>query len=328
MAATLEGEKLELAYGTYTERFKHLMAANFRDTFLNYYNPTETDSLMIALFGVHRFFEQQYQEMSSRFYQAYRKNETGLMAPVPYVAKTTPYASVITNMMVHGPVAIKRKEAALGVPYSEFSFVQKEQSVNHLVQEMVYKTLEAPRDNMMETMQQDPEVKRYIRKADSGACDFCHMLVSRGAVYLEKTSKFKAHGNCSCTGVAVFAKYRIPDESIEASNRWLEGRTKGAETKAGRAKINKDAVEAGLKKEVKETYIDKFGREATRTSYVDTEKGKLVKQAEKNNQMKKLDALKRKPGEDYHEPKMSDFQKQDLKSQTDKVLHEMNNIAL
>lgn len=39
---------------------------------------------------------------------------------------------------------------------------------------------------------------RFERVASGKCCAFCAMLVTRGAVYLESTVSFQAHGNCRC----------------------------------------------------------------------------------------------------------------------------------
>lgn len=36
------------------------------------------------------------------------------------------------------------------------------------------------------------------RRTGLGRCDFCRMLIGRGAVYREATADFAAHDNCSC----------------------------------------------------------------------------------------------------------------------------------
>lgn len=43
------------------------------------------------------------------------------------------------------------------------------------------------------------------RRTGLGRCDFCRMLIGRGAVYREATADFAAHDNCNCGAEPEFA---------------------------------------------------------------------------------------------------------------------------
>jgi hypothetical protein len=49
----------------------------------------------------------------------------------------------------------------------------------------------------------DPSARGWMR-VGAGECDFCSMLLSRGAVYSEATADFQAHDNCRCSAVPEF----------------------------------------------------------------------------------------------------------------------------
>lgn len=49
----------------------------------------------------------------------------------------------------------------------------------------------------------DPRARGW-RRAGSGKCGFCQMLIGRGAVYKEATAQFKSHDHCGCIGVPVW----------------------------------------------------------------------------------------------------------------------------
>lgn len=49
----------------------------------------------------------------------------------------------------------------------------------------------------------DP-VARGWQRTGSGDCDFCAMLLGRGAVYTEATADFEAHDNCNCQAEPAF----------------------------------------------------------------------------------------------------------------------------
>lgn len=50
----------------------------------------------------------------------------------------------------------------------------------------------------------DPKANGWRRVARGGTCDFCIMLVGRGAVYRQETVHFAAHGRCDCAAVPSF----------------------------------------------------------------------------------------------------------------------------
>jgi hypothetical protein len=321
MAATELGEELETSFGDFTDRFRMIMALNYGQAFMRYYNPDNSSPLIASILNLHNMFESKYQTVSERFYQAYRQSETGIFAPVPFTAAQNSPQAVITNLMIHGPQAIKQKEKVLGIDWEEFTQFQKEQSLSHVTGELVHKTLEAPRANMMDTIKKDPEVSRWIRKTNSGACKFCKMLASRGAVFKKDTVRFASHSSCGCHVAPVYKGYKIDPDHEKAAQEWLD-ENKGAENKSRRAANNAEDVRKGLKEKKVEKIVDKYGRESTRTTYVDTAKGKELKAAEDKKAQDALDSLKR-DGTDYKEVPMSDFQRKDNESQAKKVMEEM-----
>jgi hypothetical protein len=49
----------------------------------------------------------------------------------------------------------------------------------------------------------DPGARGWAREG-SGNCDFCAMLIGRGAVYTEATADFDSHDHCGCIAVPAF----------------------------------------------------------------------------------------------------------------------------
>lgn len=45
----------------------------------------------------------------------------------------------------------------------------------------------------------DPSARGWRRVGDGDSCDFCSMLLGRGAVYSEVTADFRSHDNCGCS---------------------------------------------------------------------------------------------------------------------------------
>lgn len=53
------------------------------------------------------------------------------------------------------------------------------------------------RDTIMGSSVSDPRARGW-KRTGSGDCDFCQMLIGRGAVYSERTADFRSHDNCQC----------------------------------------------------------------------------------------------------------------------------------
>lgn len=64
---------------------------------------------------------------------------------------------------------------------------------------------------------------QWARQLDSGACEFCALLASRGAVYTEESVDFPAHDHCNCTAtIAVHGRYDGDREAEEIRRMWLK----------------------------------------------------------------------------------------------------------
>lgn len=61
----------------------------------------------------------------------------------------------------------------------------------------------ADRYTIMRSSIQDPRARGWQRQG-GGDCDFCQMLIGRGAVYSVATVDFDSHDRCKCVGVPAF----------------------------------------------------------------------------------------------------------------------------
>jgi hypothetical protein len=61
----------------------------------------------------------------------------------------------------------------------------------------------ADRDTIRVSSVQDRGARGWAR-AGTGNCDFCAMLIGRGAVYTEATADFESHDHCGCVAVPEF----------------------------------------------------------------------------------------------------------------------------
>lgn len=83
------------------------------------------------------------------------------------------------------------------------------------------------RRTIMGSTYADPQATGWQRQTRIGACGFCEMLASRGAVYSEETADFAAHGvkangsggECQCTAVPAFAGQPRPVRPFTPSAR-------------------------------------------------------------------------------------------------------------
>lgn len=93
--------------------------------------------------------------------------------------------------------------------------------------------LQHGRQQVMSAAQQDREAKGWARVPEPGACSFCLMLATRGAVYksqaaMKRTSArfegggydFKVHDHCRCHVEPVFTHYEPPASVREAQRLW------------------------------------------------------------------------------------------------------------
>ena len=51
---------------------------------------------------------------------------------------------------------------------------------------------------------EDRAAKGWMRVGDGSSCEFCSMLLGRGAVYTEATADFASHDHCGCTAAPAF----------------------------------------------------------------------------------------------------------------------------
>lgn len=64
----------------------------------------------------------------------------------------------------------------------------------------------------------DPKATGWQR-VGSGECDFCEMLIGRGAVYAEASADFASHDHCNCSAVPAFGGQPRPVQPFKPSPR-------------------------------------------------------------------------------------------------------------
>lgn len=84
--------------------------------------------------------------------------------------------------------------------------VQAEKKAELVAQKLVADT---GRGTVREAVRQDRQATAWARSAALGACAFCKMLATRGAVYAQDTADFRAHDGCHCGVIPVFRGQRF-----------------------------------------------------------------------------------------------------------------------
>ncbi|MER8004770.1 hypothetical protein [Streptomyces sp. NPDC094149] len=88
----------------------------------------------------------------------------------------------------------------------ETRLAQAEKKAEQVAQKLVTDT---GRGTVREAVRQDRQATAWARSAALGACAFCKLLASRGAVYKRDTADFRAHDGCHCGVVPVFKGQRF-----------------------------------------------------------------------------------------------------------------------
>jgi hypothetical protein len=78
---------------------------------------------------------------------------------------------------------------------------QAETKAEQVAQKLVADT---GRGTVLGAVRQDRQATAWARSAALGACAFCKLLSSRGAVFAQDTVDFKAHDGCHCGVIPVF----------------------------------------------------------------------------------------------------------------------------
>lgn len=74
------------------------------------------------------------------------------------------------------------------------------------------------RDTVTVSSVADPKASGWQRTG-SGECDWCNVLIGRGAVYREATADFAAHDHCKCSAVPAWGGQATPVKAYAPSPR-------------------------------------------------------------------------------------------------------------
>lgn len=83
---------------------------------------------------------------------------------------------------------------------------QAEKKAEQVAQKLVTDT---GRATVIDAVRQDRQATAWARSAALGACAFCKLIASRGAVFSQDTVRFQAHDGCHCGAIPVFVGQRF-----------------------------------------------------------------------------------------------------------------------
>lgn len=136
-------------------------------------------------------------EIASEYASAAARRAGVRLGPVAVLSPSLDAVEV--SLRVTGPVRVERA-VRLGRPVDDALAVAAQESARAGARHV----LNGGRDTVTAAAKQ--QRGRWYRVTGPGACEFCLMLESRGAVYAPDTVDFRAHDGCGCS---VGVLYRI-----------------------------------------------------------------------------------------------------------------------
>lgn len=83
--------------------------------------------------------------------------------------------------------------------------------------------LNVGRDTLIDAVKSDRQAKGWARVPEPGACSFCLLLATRGAVYKSQDSgSFQAHDHCRCHVEPLFGAHYEPTAQVRAAQALYE----------------------------------------------------------------------------------------------------------
>lgn len=159
-----------------------------------------------------------------RYLRRHAATEGVVLEPV---RRLPPDGEMETSLRVMGPVAFKKHMAISEDPLASMRVMESQLSGTAASQ-----ALDGDRETFMATFRERPQLVGYRRVARPGACAFCLMLASRGAVYDKNSADFQAHKpNCRCFASPLYAHEDDPEDVLALREQW-DAATAGLSGKA------------------------------------------------------------------------------------------------
>lgn len=113
--------------------------------------------------------------------------------------------------------------------YADSNLKAAQTNVQGVVNNLV---LGVGRQMTVRAVQEDRKARGWAREVEPGACSFCVLLATRGAVYkTDATASFRSHPHCECMAVPVFGQYEPTAEIRHAQQLYQQAKaTPGVST--------------------------------------------------------------------------------------------------
>lgn len=203
MASTLEGARLTEAHRLAQAR---LGAQSVEDmvTLWSLIDPNRLDATvpawLRAAIPIIQTRRRTSATLAGNYLRAFRTLELGDVAPFqPVLALALDVEAATTSLTVTGPVSLKRAMSA-GTDLVRAAETAKANTARSAMRHAIG----GGRDTISATTEADKYAIGYRRVGSGKTCDFCQMLIGRGAVYSGPTSGFHAHDGCSCSAEPVY----------------------------------------------------------------------------------------------------------------------------
>lgn len=177
-------------------------------------DPESFGLLIAAALPLIRVYRQLSAAIAASYYQAARATAgtSGTATTASVVAITD--AQITASLYATGQVAFRNALSA-----GQTADLARETAVVRASGAVTRLALDAGRDTILQSVQNDEHAVGWARVTDGDPCAFCLTLASRGAVYkTEQTASFEAHDHCGCSAMAVFDGTRLPD----STRRWAD----------------------------------------------------------------------------------------------------------
>lgn len=175
------------------------------------------EAALLAIIGIH---SAESAVLAAEYYRAFRFAEGITGTATPRIAPLTDPQKVVKSLRYVGVANTMSLLQAKRPDVSKVTLTNVSGDVSRHV-------LNRGRDTLVESVSADERALGWARVTDSAPCAFCRMLASRGPVYGEAGSRFKAHGHCGCTAEPVYRPDQPwPGRAAEFRQQWDET-TKG-----------------------------------------------------------------------------------------------------
>jgi hypothetical protein len=140
--------------------------------------------------------------LGAAYYQTHRRLSGVTGAGTTTLAPRLPLAQVTASLLTTGPIATK-----LGLRDGRTLEEALTVAASRTAGAMFRLTANGARDTVFASAQRDSSAARWRRVSDGDPCDFCAMLVGRGAVYFSEGTADSGgyHDRCNCSVEPVYS---------------------------------------------------------------------------------------------------------------------------